>query len=226
MLSFEQLQERVSKPLGIMKSPRVKRGLLMREFAKILKAFGSWVRPYHTTCMDGCDFCCYRMPILKSRFEFEFVQTAVQLNLTRTGPWLEKYGPVWDRFSKIFGPTSRATEDAWRGARIPCPLLENRRCAIYENRPSICRMRWTPEFFLADCFPGTPLFPMSDGATKVSAYEMSDPLIEMPRPRAPEPPHLKLVDNTLKDIDKWVYNYVGKPKPLIDALERGPRIIT
>jgi len=227
MLSFDQLQNKVSKPMGIIRQPRAKRGVIMKEFSKIMRAFGEWLKPNETACMFGCTFCCYGMPVLKSKLEFELVQSAVKFHFVQTEPWLRKHGRKWDKFAGILGPTNRVTLNAWRGMKIPCPMLreDDRACGIYESRPIVCRMRWTPEFFLSDCFPGTPIFPMLDGPAQASAFEISDPFIPRSNPRV-EPPFLKLVENTLKDIDKWVYNYVGKPKPLIDAVKPETLIVT
>lgn len=220
MLSFDQLQAKVGKSISIIRRPHVKHGLIMKEFGKIAKNFGRWIQPTDTICAPGCHHCCFCMPVLKSKLEFDYVQTAVKFNFLLTGPWMRKYHPIWEKFIKILGPTSEATLDAWRGAKIPCPMLnEEKMCSIYENRPISCRIRWTPPYFLADCFPGSPIFPMLDGPAQASTFEMSDPLIPAFLPKPPKSPVHALIERTLKDIDKWTFNYVGQPRPLIETIE-------
>ena len=220
MLSFEQVQTKVAKSIDIIRRPHTKHGLIMKEFGKIIKTFGRWVEPFETVCVAGCHHCCLCMPVLKSKLEFDYVKSAVKFNFLQTGAWMRKYRPIWEKFSKIFGPTNEATLSAWRGMRIPCPMLnEDKMCSIYDHRPVVCRLRWTPGFFLADCFAGSPMFQMLDGPAQASTWEMSDPLIPMTRPRPPKSPIHMLVDNTLRDIDKWAFNYAGKPAPLIETIE-------
>jgi hypothetical protein len=221
MLSFDQLQAKVGKSISIIRRPRVKHGLMMKEFGKIATNFGRWVHPPDTVCVTGCHHCCFCMPVLKSKLEFDYVQSAAKFAFLHTGAWMRKYQTVWEKFSEIFGATHEATLGAWRGARIPCPMLDldDKVCKIYEHRPIECRIRWTPQFFLADCFPGTPSFQMLDGPAQASSFEMSDPLIPRSTPKPPKSPVHTIIENTLKDIDKWAFNYVGKPRPLIETIE-------
>lgn len=220
MLSPNQLQAKLEKSIAIMRQPRVKMGLVMKEFGKVAKTFGRLVEPDITLCRPGCHHCCYCMPVLLSKLEFEFVQRAVKFNFFRGGAWVREYGEKWNEFSKIYGTTHEATLEAWRGMRIPCPMLdeEQRTCLIYENRPIVCRIRWAPAFFLADCFSGSPLFEMFEGPAQASSYEMGDPLVKIRGPRLKSPLR-HFVENTLKDIDKWVFNFQGKPAPLVETIE-------
>jgi Fe-S-cluster containining protein len=221
MLSFDQVQAKIEKSVSIIRRPHAKHGLVMREFGKIAKTLGRWVHPPDTICMAGCHHCCFRMPVLKSKLEFDFVASEAKFAFIHTGPWMRKYQDKWTKFSEIFGPTSEATLDAWRGAKIPCPMLnlEDRKCAIYECRPIECRIRWAPQFFLADCFPGSPRFHMLDGPAQASSFEMSDPLVQSVPPRAPKTPIQHMIENLLRDIDKWTFNFVGKPRPLLETIE-------
>ena len=220
MLPFEQLQMKVGKSISIIRQTNVKIAIVMREFHKIITNFGRWVEPPGTMCAPGCHHCCFGMPVLRSKLEFDYVQKGAKFNFLQTSPWMRRYKDKWLEFAKVFGSTSKATQAAWRGMRIPCPMLNGeRQCSIHENRPVACRIRWTPQYFLSDCFPGSPIFPMMDGPVQASTYELSEPLVPHGWQRPPESPVDQIINNTLRDIDKWVFNFVGKPRPLIETIE-------
>jgi Fe-S-cluster containining protein len=221
MLPFDQLQMKLGKSVQIIRQPHTKIGVIIKEFGKIAMNFGRWVEPHESMCVHGCCHCCYGMPVLNSKLEFDYVQKEVKFNFFQTGPWMRKHGDKWREFAKIFGPTNKATLAAWRGAQIPCPMLneEERVCVIYDNRPISCRIRWTPQYFLSDCFASSPIFQMMDGPAQASAMEISDPLIPSGPQRPPESPVVQIINNTLRDIDQWVFNFVGKPRPLIETIE-------
>jgi Fe-S-cluster containining protein len=83
-------------------------------------------------CRTGCVSCCY---LMVSGTPFEILSIARHWLETKTPAEIEGLKGRLRTVAEVpLDPASRVK------ARIPCALLENGRCASYEQRPSVCRM--------------------------------------------------------------------------------------
>jgi hypothetical protein len=83
-------------------------------------------------CRPGCVSCCYLMVLATP---FEVLSIARLLLETKTQAEIEGLKVRLQKVSEVpLDPALRVK------AKIPCPLLEDDRCAAYEQRPSVCRM--------------------------------------------------------------------------------------
>jgi Fe-S-cluster containining protein len=93
---------------------------------------GTYAEAAGAECRPGCVSCCY---LTVSGPPFEIFAIARHLLDTKTPAELEGLRKRLQQVSEVpFDPTLRVR------ARIPCALLEDGRCSIYEQRPSVCRM--------------------------------------------------------------------------------------
>jgi Fe-S-cluster containining protein len=93
---------------------------------------GTYAEAAGAECRAGCVSCCY---LTVSGPPFEIFSIARHLLDTKTRAELEGLRKRLQQVSEIpVDPTLRVR------ARIPCALLEDGRCSIYEQRPSVCRM--------------------------------------------------------------------------------------
>jgi hypothetical protein len=83
-------------------------------------------------CDAGCTSCCYLM-VLGS--PLEILSIARRLLETKTPAELEV---IKTRLQRACGPSLDFA--ARLKAKVPCGLLENGRCTIYESRPGVCRV--------------------------------------------------------------------------------------
>ncbi len=101
-------------------------------------------------CVDGCGVCCeintpycwdieasYIISNLLSEGKLAWALNACQSWLLDRDGGLTLYGPRADMVS-IEGRT-RAIAEARLAARRPCPFLSDKRCAIHQVRPLVCR---------------------------------------------------------------------------------------
>ncbi len=83
-------------------------------------------------CRAGCVSCCYLMVMATP---MEILSIARHLLETKTAAEIEGIKQRLQEGSQVpLDPVLRLK------AKKPCPLLENGRCSIYEQRPSVCRM--------------------------------------------------------------------------------------
>ena len=83
-------------------------------------------------CRTGCTACCY---LMLQGTPFEVLSIARHLLETRTQGEIEGLKARLQAVSEVpLDPALRVK------AKIPCALLENGRCSVYEQRPSLCRM--------------------------------------------------------------------------------------
>jgi Fe-S-cluster containining protein len=91
--------------------------------------------PQPLACQPGCDFCCHNQVeltalealLLGSFLTARFSPAHLQLLLER----------VETSLARRAGLTK--TQSAARRAELPCPLLAEGRCSVYEVRPHMCR---------------------------------------------------------------------------------------
>jgi Fe-S-cluster containining protein len=81
-------------------------------------------------CQSGCSFCCYLYASATAPEIFSIVR---RLRSTKSAERLAKVRAGCE-------PLKGLDVDARHGAKIPCPLLTDNRCSIYEVRPIACRM--------------------------------------------------------------------------------------
>lgn len=83
----------------------------------------------HFDCQPGCTYCCH--------FRIEAVAPEVFLIARRVKAWPQ------DRLDALLGRLRAHAERAEGQPRatfvMACPMLENDRCSVYDDRPSICR---------------------------------------------------------------------------------------
>ncbi len=103
--------------------------------------------PDHITCKKGCDSCC--------RFLNLFPVEAFSLAIAYTQlPVTEQTKIARNLETSIIEPTKKPMNETIEGPMVepkiklgePCPLLINNSCALYLNRPIICRTHGYPIF--------------------------------------------------------------------------------
>lgn len=84
------------------------------------------------TCHKGCSHCCY-WPLGVSLLE------ALVLHewLVKNRRWTTR---LQDELRQNAGKVTGLDHDVWKMARIPCPLLKDATCSVYEARPFVCRL--------------------------------------------------------------------------------------
>jgi Fe-S-cluster containining protein len=83
-------------------------------------------------CRAGCASCCHLMVMATP---FEVLAIARQLLETQPSARIEDIKQRLRRLAEVpLDSTMRAQ------AKVPCALLENGRCSVYEQRPSVCRV--------------------------------------------------------------------------------------
>jgi Fe-S-cluster containining protein len=83
-------------------------------------------------CRAGCTSCCYLMVL---GTPYEILSIARHLLETRSQAEIEGIKERLRKVSEV--PLDLALR---LKAKMPCALLENGRCSVYEHRPSLCRM--------------------------------------------------------------------------------------
>jgi Fe-S-cluster containining protein len=91
---------------------------------------------YGTTadCHKGCSFCCYQ-PVFAVTHEFEFLADYISKHFTETEKEVILQKAI--RKDKIVRDLPR---ERMLGHRMPCPLLKDDQCSVYEARPMACRI--------------------------------------------------------------------------------------
>lgn len=79
-------------------------------------------------CGDGCHFCCFQNVQLTIADAAYIVMMAGD-DLAR----------ISERAEEIMPKVMRVTEAQRFAHTIPCPLLKERSCSVYETRPDVCR---------------------------------------------------------------------------------------
>jgi Fe-S-cluster containining protein len=82
-------------------------------------------------CQAGCSACCHQMVLCTP---FEIFAMARQLLENRTAAEIDSIKVHLARLASL-----APDPDVRYGKQNPCALLENDRCTVYEQRPSVCR---------------------------------------------------------------------------------------
>jgi Fe-S-cluster containining protein len=83
-------------------------------------------------CAEGCSWCCHQVVGITAAEE-ELVLAAVQ-NLPA-----DLRARVRTRQAQAECRLGSLPVEQWQAARVPCPLLDERRCVIHADRPLPCR---------------------------------------------------------------------------------------
>jgi hypothetical protein len=83
------------------------------------------IRGKKVACAAGCHTCCYQHLYVTTS---ETIWIAMSLPADRQ-----------DRIATIAAKVEDMTHTQRYGQRIPCPLLADRMCSVYDRRPSACR---------------------------------------------------------------------------------------
>lgn len=111
----------------------VERGLASTRLAKTQLSHALQVRVGHEniTCRQGCNHCCH-YPLTISLWE----GLGLYQGLRREGLWRPSLKASLERHAAL---TFETAPEVWLMATIPCPLLDEGRCAAYQDRPFACR---------------------------------------------------------------------------------------
>jgi Fe-S-cluster containining protein len=106
---------------------------ILRGRNKVLdETAASYARAARAECRPGCTSCCYLMVLGTPS---EVLSIARHLLETKTPAEIESLKERLRKVSEVpLDPVLRLK------AKMPCALLENGRCSVYEHRPSLCRM--------------------------------------------------------------------------------------
>jgi Fe-S-cluster containining protein len=112
---------------------RVSASTILRGRNKVLdETAASYASAARAECQSGCTSCCYLMVL---GTPYEILSIARHLLETKTQAEIEGIKQRLLQVSQVpLDPLLRLK------AKMPCALLENGRCSIYEHRPSLCRM--------------------------------------------------------------------------------------
>jgi len=136
----------------------------LRSIYSIVDALGEKIAP-RMSCTAGCAACCRVMVSTSSIEASLIVDRLSEEPPTRKDGWMEIVRERNARLSELASKTDPpadlstfdgllATCEDWEKENLPCPFLgEGNLCAIYEDRPLLCRVCWVltdPE----DCNPG------------------------------------------------------------------------
>jgi hypothetical protein len=106
---------------------------ILRGRNKVLdEAAASYSRAAGAECCAGCTSCCY---LMVHGTPYEILSIVRHLLATRTPAEIESIRQRLQAVAQVpLDPVVRLK------SKTPCAFLEDGRCAIYEHRPSVCRM--------------------------------------------------------------------------------------
>lgn len=125
------------------------------------KALKAWPPRVEIACRKGCSYCCYSYVMVLPP---EVFRIAEQVRSGRAGT------PVASVVAERAVPLRGLDTKARTGAKLPCPLLENGMCSVYEVRPIVCRQ--ATSLALQSCideFEGMD----KDGVVEISSAHMT-----------------------------------------------------
>ncbi len=98
---------------------------------RITKRFELSIRSERVSCRKGCDQCCH-YPVLTSILE----ALVVYRGIVKVRLWTTS---IKDQFREHSERVKGLSLDVWLLSHIPCPLLRDGACRVYESRPFACR---------------------------------------------------------------------------------------
>lgn len=91
------------------------------------------VRQLKTECRSGCNACCYQNVEVS-------IPEAILVSLQLADPADPRRQSLLDTADAVAG----LSNDARVRGGLPCPLLVDGKCSVYENRPLLCRATLSP----------------------------------------------------------------------------------
>lgn len=85
-------------------------------------------------CHKGCQWCCHQA-VYANSYELHFLSEKIKTRYSseKISIWLEAA-------EAKFARTSKMNEEEISKYKLPCPLLEEGACSVYEARPMACRI--------------------------------------------------------------------------------------
>jgi Fe-S-cluster containining protein len=123
-----QIEETVNAYSGLGKGPVLKQ--VMRFYRKYEKEI--FILNEEAACRSGCNFCCHYHVVVSAPEVFALVEFIDKL------PKLERED-LHDRIKKTAEVTTNLTAQEYIVTNVPCALLKDGRCSVYEVRPIACR---------------------------------------------------------------------------------------
>lgn len=159
-------------------------------------------------CHRGCDTCCYQITSVNSWEELKIIEYIHKRLDSETKSILKKNLESWfvlfNNVTREASHTSPLTpeemnnvENIFLNQGVPCPLLIEKVCAIYEVRPLACRVH----------------------------IETSDPANCRNNPHRVTTPEAQLVyKKSMKVFDPHIFTVLSKPLPYAVAGELKPKV--
>lgn len=94
------------------------------------KALKTWPPRVEIACRKGCNYCCYAYVMVLPP---EVFRVADLVRAGRTGGL--SAGQIAERAAPLRGLGTKERT----GAKLPCPLLADGMCSVYDARPLVCR---------------------------------------------------------------------------------------
>ena len=85
-------------------------------------------------CRKGCSWCCHQ-PVFALSYELEYLNDVVTRNFDQ-----QKQDEIRKRAKDKKQKLDSLSEKELLNTKVPCPLLENGSCSVYEARPMACRI--------------------------------------------------------------------------------------
>lgn len=85
-------------------------------------------------CRKGCSWCCHQ-PVFALSYELEYLNDVVTRNFDQ-----QKQDEIRKRAKEKKQKLDSLSEKELLNSKVPCPLLENGSCSVYEARPMACRI--------------------------------------------------------------------------------------
>jgi hypothetical protein len=128
---LKKLRGRLERRLSDRRDPEravAAAGLVTQEFERLAQASS----PPPLACSKGCDPCCHGYVSVLGGEVFRILRYLARQPPERRQAFLDRVAAA-DARTRGRSPEERARD------RVPCPLLENGACGVYEARPLACR---------------------------------------------------------------------------------------
>jgi len=146
---FDALKSKVQKHLNTIGNNKVGFGTKIKAFRSVLKEVRNLLsrRFPKFPCPPGCSDCCYRIPIITSRIELEYLSREMFRNYPAKIHAIEQSKgvyQVWQHQCRAAGVRNFNPFDPnvfqydWAKVGIPCPFLADHGCLL-DNKPVECQ---------------------------------------------------------------------------------------
>lgn len=157
-MSRRRLPVLVDQAIGAVQAESVEKGFSFERLVRKQK---------HVSCTVGCDHCCHHP------FEVSLLEAIpIYRHLVQKGRWTPSFVKALQEHVE---KTDYLPVVTWLLLNIPCPLLVNSRCSVYEVRPFHCRTTWSvgdPHYCKGERFgPDTALVAKDDLTRTFNQYQ-------------------------------------------------------